>query len=96
MARIDSKPPRLAERLIERTVSTQAAHHGVLGDLEEEYRRRLTRRPAFLCDLWYWGQAWLVWCRYRWWEAGRRASARQSARGWRWLDDMRRDVVRAL
>ncbi len=86
-----SKPPRLAERLIERTVSTQAAWHGVLGDLEEEYRRRLSRRPTFLCDLWYWAQAVLVWSRYRW-EAGRRGSTL----GGRWLDDLVRDVRRAL
>ena len=65
MARTECSPPRLAERLIESTVSTQAARHGILGDLEQEYRLRLGRRPTFLCDLWYWGQALLVWCRYR-------------------------------
>ncbi len=66
MARPKSSPPGPAERLIERAVSTQAARHGVLGDLEEEYHRRLVRRPRFVCDLWYWGQALLVWTRYRW------------------------------
>ena len=57
MARVDSKPPRLAERLIEHAVSSQAAWHGVLGDLEEEYRRRLARRPVLFCDLWEIGRA---------------------------------------
>lgn len=36
-----SAPPRWAERLMRRRLSTQAATHGVLGDLREEYQSRL-------------------------------------------------------
>jgi len=64
------RPPRLAERLMERVLASRAQLHGVIGDLREEYARRRTRAIRLACDLWFWRQAIVVY--WRLWSESRR------------------------
>lgn len=58
-------PPALAEWLMRRVLKSQTSHHGVIGDLREEYHERLSTHGHLLCDMWYWRQAVLVFLRFR-------------------------------
>ena len=61
-------PPRHAEDWIARVLKSPGSHHGVIGDLREEYADRLRRQPRLVCDLWFWQQAVAVF-----WSFGREA-----------------------
>jgi hypothetical protein len=74
-----NRPPRLAERLMERVLPLAVQHNGVVGDLREEYARRRERRNRIACDLWFWWQAILVYWRFR--AEARRSTSRMPKRG---------------
>jgi len=50
----ESRPPRLAERLLSKFVPPGIAGRSILGDAREEYAAQLGSRPHLLADLWYW------------------------------------------
>ena len=58
-------PPRLAEALMEGALHTQVQRDGIVGDLREEFARRLESRGRLRCELWYWKQAVRVYLRFR-------------------------------
>jgi len=70
-------PPRLAERLMQRVLHSDAQQNGVIGDLREEYARRRGCSKRLSCNLWFWRQAVFVYWRFR---SEARASARARGR----------------
>lgn len=61
----EHSPPALAEWLMRCVLKSQTSHHGVIGDLREEYHDRLSAHVHLLCDMWYWRQAVFVFLRFR-------------------------------
>jgi predicted permease len=59
------RPPRLAEHLMQRVLKSDALRHGLIGDLREEYARRMERNARAICNLWFWSQAIVVYLRFR-------------------------------
>lgn len=50
-------PPRRLESLLERRLGAGISGQGAVGDLAEAYQRMRSRRPGWVCDLWYAWQA---------------------------------------
>jgi putative ABC transport system permease protein len=50
----ESRPPRLAERLLARFVPSGVAGRSILGDAREEYAVQLGSGSHWTADLWYW------------------------------------------
>ncbi len=53
----ESRPPRLAERILARFVPQGVAGQSILGDAREEYSAKLSSSSRLIADLWYWKHA---------------------------------------
>ncbi|MGE0157809.1 MAG: ADOP family duplicated permease [Gemmatimonadales bacterium] len=82
-----TRPPRLARRLIEIALPSDASTD-VIGDLDEVFHRTVGERGAVMANLWYLGEAFAFAARFTWYRASRTASSA--------LRDLGRDASLAL